>query len=339
MKAWIFKQQEDSSGLANLELRSDVPDLSDKPPAGFVKIKLKAVSLNPVDWKLMESPPSSWSTEHIPGVDGAGVVVAVGADVTELAVGSRVCLHSNLHELGTFAEYMYAPVHVVATLPDSVSFEEAAALPCAGLTAWQTVIHRSFISEGEVVFVDGAAGGVGRFVVQLATIHGGIVLASARSRYKETLLAMGAKEVIDWSQEDVVARIFSLTDGVGVQVVFDPLGGDEAVLRNFKMLSYAGRYVSILGRPEGVATVPAFAKCPSFHEVALGAVYTHGSFQEQQFFLKRALESLLDLVETKRLDCSITSTLPFSSLKEGLQTLKEGKSGGGKLVVQVDDVA
>ena len=166
MKAWVH----DSTGSPNtLECR----DIS-KPVLGKrdVLVRNHAIGLNPVDWKFIEWGHEAWYWPHIPGVDGAGVVEAVGEDVTTITVGARVAYHNDLLRPGSFAEFTAIPARAAISLPAGLSFTAAAALPCPWLTAWQAIEKVPARSEA-VMLLTGASGAVGGALLhhlhQLAT--------------------------------------------------------------------------------------------------------------------------------------------------------------------------
>lgn len=153
-------------------------------PDSFL-IRVKAAGVNPVDWKILAGYLDPMLDGHfplIPGWDVAGVVEAVGADATEYAVGDEVIGYVRKDEVqhGTFAELVAAPVRTLARKPASLSWQEAAGLPLAGLTAYQA-LDRVGVTAGETVLVHAAAGGVGSLAVQIAVAQGARVIGTVAS--------------------------------------------------------------------------------------------------------------------------------------------------------------
>ncbi|MEU6747098.1 NADP-dependent oxidoreductase [Spirillospora sp. NPDC046719] len=209
-----------------------------EPGPGDVLIRVHAACLNPPDWYARrgysnipaelfpggERPriPFPWT----PGSDASGVVAAVGPGVTGFAVGDAVfglIRFPSLDDGGrAYAEYTTAPAAHLARKPDGVDHVQAAAVPMAGLTAYQYLFDHVRLPEGQTVLVNGAAGGVGHFAVQLAKTRGAHVIAVASSRHEDFLRGLGADEYVDYTAtaaEDAVRD---------VDLVIDTVGGPDA---------------------------------------------------------------------------------------------------------------
>ena len=206
----------------------------DEPPVGegFVMVDVKAAGVNFPDILLVEGKyQMKPDTPFVPGMEVAGVISALGEGVQGMTVGDRVIAATML---GGFAEKVPVPASQLVPMPDSMSFEEGAALTTIYGTSYHALKDRARLKEGETVLVLGAAGGVGIATVQLAKAMGANVIAAASSAEKlEFCKANGADEVINYAEEDLKARAKALTGGKGVDVVYDPVGGDyaEAALR------------------------------------------------------------------------------------------------------------
>ncbi len=206
----------------------------DEPPLGegFVMIDVKAAGVNFPDILLVEGKyQMKPETPFIPGMEVAGVISALGDGVQGMKVGDRVIAATML---GGFAEKVPVPASQLVPMPDSMSFEEGAALTTIYGTSYHALKDRARLKEGETILVLGAAGGVGVATVHLAKAMGARVIAAASSAEKlEFCKANGADEVINYAEEDLKARAKELTGGKGVDVVYDPVGGDfsEAALR------------------------------------------------------------------------------------------------------------
>ena len=209
-------------------------DEIDEPPVGegFVMVDVKAAGVNFPDILLVEGKyQMKPDTPFVPGMEVAGVISALGEGVQGMTVGDRVIAATML---GGFAEKVPVPASQLVPMPDSMSFEEGAALTTIYGTSYHALKDRARLKEGETVLVLGAAGGVGIATVQLAKAMGANVIAAASSAEKlEFCKANGADEVINYAEEDLKARAKALTGGKGVDVVYDPVGGDyaEAALR------------------------------------------------------------------------------------------------------------
>ncbi|MFI6812623.1 NADP-dependent oxidoreductase [Nonomuraea sp. NPDC050328] len=191
-----------------------------------VLIEVKAVSVNPVDWQTAAGLLDSRFDVHfpvIPGWDVAGVVSRVGPTVREFGPGDEVFAYVRRDEIGagTFAERVAAPVRTVARKPAGLSWEQAAAVPVAGLTAYQAL---DGVSGGDTVLVQAAAGGVGGFAVQLARLRGARVIGTASSRNHPYLRGLGAEPVV--YGPGLEGRVRELAPE-GVSVVLDMYGGAD----------------------------------------------------------------------------------------------------------------
>jgi NADPH:quinone reductase-like Zn-dependent oxidoreductase len=238
----------------------------DDPPVGpdTVLVRTCATSVNPVDWKIRKGFLQGAYPHHppiIPGWDVAGVVEAVGpAVITGLRVGDEVYGYVRRDDVcwGTTAELVPAPQRTVSLKPSSLSFEEAAAVPLAGLTAYQCLVEALEVQAGERVLVHAAAGGVGRFAVQIALARGATVVGTASRRNHESLRALGVEEVVDYREGPVSEQLSDPVDAV-----LDLVGGDAladapkqvkdpsrvaSVIDPDTVLKQGGRYVFV--RPE-----------------------------------------------------------------------------------------
>ncbi|GCD21045.1 oxidoreductase [Cellulomonas algicola] len=229
---------------------SDVLELTDQPTpkvgADTVLVRVRAASVNPVDWKVREGYLDQIMDVHfpvVPGWDVAGVVERVGLDTTEYQVGDEVFgyVRKDWVHGGTFAEYVSAPVRTLAPKPSSLSFEEAAAVPLAGLTAYQS-IRRSGVTAGQTVLVHAAAGGVGGFAVQIAKALGATVVGTASESNHEFLRGLGAEPVT--YGDGLVERVRAIAPD-GVDVVLD-YGSPDAVETAPALLRDGGTIASIV---------------------------------------------------------------------------------------------
>ncbi|PJI85524.1 NADP-dependent oxidoreductase [Luteimicrobium subarcticum] len=229
---------------------ADVLQLSDLPVPKVgpdsVLVRVRAASVNPVDWKVRQGyldQVLDVDFPAVPGWDVAGVVERVGLDTPELSVGDEVYgyVRKDWLQGGTFAEFVAAPVRTLARKPASLSFEEAAALPLTGLTAYQT-IERSGLAAGQTVLVHAASGGVGSAAVQIAAARGARVIGTASERNHDFVRELGAEPVA--YGDGLADRVRALAPD-GVDVVLDYVGGD-AVATAPQVLRPGGTVVSIV---------------------------------------------------------------------------------------------
>ncbi|GAB7011627.1 NADPH:quinone reductase [Halorubrum trueperi] len=241
MRAVRYHEHGDESVLT-----VDTVDLPDPGPEEAL-VRIEAASVNPIDTYVREGyvrPPSG--LPHVGGSDLAGVVEAVGEDVTEVEEGDRVFATGlGLFSPGTYAEYTVAPAGQLAPLPDGVLFRDGAAAAMAFATAWRALVTRGDIELGDVALVHGAAGGVGHAAVQVAKAAGATVVGTARDgEPAEFARSVGADAVVDYRSEDLAADISEAADGREVDVVFEPQA-DAHLDANLACLARGGRIVII----------------------------------------------------------------------------------------------
>lgn len=199
MKAAVYTKGKSGKVLEIKDLEQPVPQNNE------VVIRVRAASVNPLDWRMKSQRP---------GVDVAGQVVAVGETVTQFKPGDAVFGAAK----GAFAEYACAPETKLVPKPESMSFEQAAALPIAGLTALQGLRDKGHLQPGQKVLINGAAGGVGTFAVQIAKSFGADVTGVCSTKNVELVRSLGADRVIDYTHDDFTEdsqRYDLLLDNVG----------------------------------------------------------------------------------------------------------------------------
>jgi NADPH2:quinone reductase len=198
----------------------DVPS----PGPGQALVKLAAVGLNFIDVQYRQGNYPPPSTPFTPGMEGAGTVEAVGPNVSDVAVGDRVAYTM---VIGTYAQYAVVPAARLVTLPSHIDLKTAAAVMLQGTTAHYLTSSTFPLNPGDTVLVHAAAGGVGQLIVQAARIRGARVIGTAGTAAKAALaLQAGATEVILYTEQDFEAEVKRLTNGRGVDVVYDSVGKD-----------------------------------------------------------------------------------------------------------------
>ncbi len=223
----------------------------DDPPVGpdTVLVRARATSVNPVDWKIREGYLQGAYPHHlpiVPGWDVAGVVEAVGPAVrTGLAVGDEVYGYVRRDDfaLGTTAELVAAPERTVTRKPAGLSFEEAAALPLVGLTAYQSLVETLEVQAGDRVLVHAASGGVGHVAVQIAKARGATVIGTASPDNHAWLRGLGADEVLDYAAGPISKQLEDV--GGKVDAVLD-LFGDDALADAPAQVHDTSRVVSVV---------------------------------------------------------------------------------------------
>jgi NADPH2:quinone reductase len=193
-------------------------------------IKLYGAGVNPIDTKLRQR--GTFYPEQMPailGCDGAGVVEAVGSAVSQFKPGDAVyycCGGLGASGTGNYAEYAVIPEHFAAPKPERLSFLEAAAAPLVLITAWEALYDRARLTADQTVLIQAGAGGVGHVAIQLAKLRGARVCTTVSTMDKARLVRqLGADEPILYPQTDVTAAVLAWTEGTGVDVAFDTVGG------------------------------------------------------------------------------------------------------------------
>jgi NADPH:quinone reductase-like Zn-dependent oxidoreductase len=290
------------------------------PAAGEVLVKVLATSVNAADWHCLRGKPLfSRATlglrrpkHRILGVDIAGQVEAVGSGVTRFKPGDEVYANLLDHGYGGFAEYVSAPVDVVSVKPAPLSFEEAAAVPMAAVTALQGLGHHGDIRPGQKVLINGASGGVGSFAVQIATSYGAEVTGVTSTRNLDLVRTLGADHVVDYTTTDVVRG------GRRYDLILDTVGN----------LS-----VPDLGRAlaeGGTAAVTGFTSVAKLIGVSLRGGTDIAMVQAH--VTSKDLELLATLIEAGAVRPVIDRRYPFAHIPAAIAYLEHGHAKG-KVVV------
>ncbi|MEU1851555.1 NADP-dependent oxidoreductase [Streptomyces sp. NPDC019990] len=279
-----------------------------------VLVRVRAAAVNPVDWKAREGylePLLEAAFPVVPGWDVSGVVVRPGAAVSEFDVGDEVIgyVREDFLSRGTFAEYVAAPLRTLARKPRNLSFEEAAGLPLAGLTAYQVLTKVLRVRRGETVLVHAAAGGVGSLAVQLGVHLGLRVIGTASEPNHDFVRSLGGEPVT--YGEGLGGRVRGLAPE-GVDAVFDTVGGD-ALKVSANVLAPEGRLVSIAD---------------------VGVVNYGGRY----YFVRpdpEDLRRLSELAEQGVVRVHVSRTFPLERAADAHRLNQEGRTRG-KIVVTVD---
>lgn len=280
---------------------------------GEVLIKIYAASVNPVDWKIRQGYLQPLLNHALPltlGWDVSGEVVAVGGGVIHLKVGDEVYSRPNIANNGSYAEYMTASAEEVALKPKSLTWQEAAGVPLAGLTAWQGLYELAKLEAGEQVLIHGGSGAVGQFAIQLAKLRGATVYTTTSARNTDLVLNFGADHAIDYQQVD----FSELRD---MDVVLDTIGG-EVQDKSWKTIKPGGRLLSIVQTPDEAVAVS--------HGVTASFYFIEPD--------RSQLEEMARLADAGKLVVNIDSEFPLNQIADAHERSESGRAQG-KIIINV----
>jgi len=280
---------------------------------GEVLIKIHAASVNPVDWKIRQGYLQPLLNHALPltlGWDVSGEVVAVGGGVMHLKVGDEVYSRPNIANNGSYAEYMTASAEEVALKPKNLTWQEAAGVPLAGLTAWQGLYELAKLEAGEQVLIHGGSGAVGQFAIQLAKLRGATVYTTTSARNTDMVLSLGADHAIDYQQVD----FSELRD---MDVVLDTIGG-EVQDKSWKTIKPGGRLLSIVQTPDA-AVAASHGVTASFY------------FIEPD---RSQLEEMARLADAGKLVVNIDSEFSLDQVADAHERSESGRAQG-KIIINV----
>lgn len=319
MKAVICKEH----GLPDkLELVSDWPE----PELGEqdVLIDVKAAGLNFPDVLMIQGKYQFQpDMPFVPGAEAAGVISAVGDKVTRHKVGDKVI---SMGAAGAFCERIVANEFGVFPMPEGLSFEQAAGVSITYFTSYYALKQRANIKEGETLLVLGAAGGVGTTAVELGKLMGAKVIAAASSDEKlELCKKLGADEVINYSEDSLKDKVKELTGGKGVDVVYDPVGGDfaEPAVRS---MAWNGRYL-VIGFASGpIPQIPLNLTLLKGCSL-VGVFWGRFSGEEPEVNLSNIAE-LWELFGRGKLNPVVTDVFPMAQYEDAFNCLIDRKARG-----------
>ena len=283
-----------------------------QPQPGEVLVRVYAAGVNPIDWKIRQGLLKDFQPvtfPYTPGIEVAGVVEDVGPGVMAFKRGQAVLGQTSA---GAYAEYLTVPVEALALKPQTLSFVEAATVPVGATTAWRTLFDNGRLTPGQRVLIQGAAGGVGLFAVQLAKWRGAQVIGTASTANLDFVRGLGADMVVDYTTtpvESVIQDVDLVLDGVGAQTLSSSLA----------VLKPGGTLISIAGPP------------PQEQARARGvrALMSRGA-------ASTPVQTFTQLIDEGQLKVTVGKTF---SLSEAQQAHEYGQSshGRGRIVLQIVD--
>jgi NADPH:quinone reductase-like Zn-dependent oxidoreductase len=278
-------------------------------------IRVQAAGVGPWDCSIRRGEWGMLPGHAFPlilGAEGAGVVEQAGEQVSGFQAGDAVYYYAP--PLGSYAEYVVVPAALVAAKPTSLDFVQAAAVPCSALTAHQVLTEELQLQRGETLYMTAAAGGTGSFALPLAQALGAQVIATASTRNHAYVQELGASEVIDYTQADVVETIRARYPG-GVDTAFDVLGG-ESLQRSLAVVRDGGRLAYI--------TLPQEVEAP--RQIAVRHVIGRPDGQR--------LALLGQLIDAGSLPVHLAAVLPLAEARQAHELVEAGHVRG-KIVLQV----
>ncbi|MBS7233384.1 quinone oxidoreductase [Flavobacterium psychroterrae] len=300
-----------------------------QPSAFEVLIKVEAVGVNFADIMRRNGKyyPEQTAGPYTIGAEVSGTIIEIGSDVANLKVGDFVVATPST---GGYAQYVSVPEGLVIPLPLGITASQATTLMAQGLTAALSIKHAGRMQAGESILIEGAAGGVGSFAVQLAKLYGaGKVIAAASSPEKRKIAEeLGADASVDYTQEGWSEKVKELTDGKGVDVVIE-LAGGETTGQALNAMAQFGRMV-YLGQSSGeVPNINPWDLTVPSHSVTGFSVFAYLGLPE---LLQSTLKEIIGFVLAGQLDLQIGAVLPLSQAAEA-HRLVEGRKSTGKVVL------
>jgi len=276
-----------------------------EPQAGQVRIRVRAASVNPVDWKL--AARASAGSRQIPGRDLAGIIDAVGPDADRWRPGDAVIAVATG---GAYAQFALAGVRAVASKPTDMSFAEAAGIPVVGETAWRAVVTVADVQKGQRVLIQGGAGGVGSSAVQVAKARGAYVIATASPNHEAFVRSLGADEFIDYHTARFEDRVKS------VDMVLNTVDA-ETGMRSMHVIRPGGILVSVVGPASPEACTAAHIRCAETGHVT-----------------GELLAPVVELANAGKFHVRIDQSLSLDDVAKAWQLSREGHTAG-KLVLEI----
>lgn len=342
MKAVILNQHGGPEALQYVE-DFPVPELA----LGEVLVRVKSTSLNRVDTVLRNGYPGlNLNFPHILGGDIAGEVVDISQGIGDDLIGSRVVVypiilpkernpkykgreHLNkgwkyygMHLNGSYCEYVAVPTESIIKLPGDISYESAAALPIAGLTAYNAVVRLGKLNEGETFFVWGGSGGLGTIAIQVAKASGAKVIATCgKNKKKQALLDLGADYVFNHNEDDVLSEVMKLYPE-GIDLVLDYVG-PTTFDKSFKMVANGGKILfcgMISGREVSVNIQQTYIRQISINGLFLGAPHD--------------FSNLLQLIAADEVKPVIAKTFDLKDMAEAHRYFESGDFVG-KIMINI----
>tara|TARA_B110000014_G_scaffold201305_1_gene150960 strand:- start:495 stop:1511 length:1017 start_codon:yes stop_codon:yes gene_type:complete len=307
------------------------------PPKGQVCVRIHRAGINFADLMMRQGLyGSNPDYPFTPGYEAAGEVISLGESVEGISLGQRVLAMTGF---GGYSEMVCIDATRVVPLPDSISYDQAAALPVTYGTAYHMLVHLGNLSEGETVLIHHAAGGVGTAVAQICEAYGVSKIIGTASAPKREFVESLGMHFVDSKSEDFVSICKSLTDGKGVHHAIDPVGGKH-LMRSYKALRRGGRLYSfgasaaVKGDKRSMVTaLRMWASTPRFDPLKMmrsnKAVYgVHMGLLDDESVFKGHLEALSGMLLKGQIDPIIDSVWRFEKVAEAQKHMHDRKNRG-----------
>ncbi|MCU5582430.1 NADP-dependent oxidoreductase [Bacillus toyonensis] len=303
-----------------------------------VLAEIHAASINPIDFKIRDGKVKMLLKYEMPlilGNDFSGVIVKVGAKVTNFKVGDEVYARPRKNKIGTFAEYIAIHENDIALKPNNLSFEEAASIPLVGLTSYQALHDIIQLQKGQKILIHAGSGGVGTFAIQLAKIMGATVTTTASEAGANLVTSLGVDEIINYKTEkfeDILKNY---------DAVFDTIGG-ATLEKSFNIIKSGGNIVSVSGMPNarfGKEFGSGFFKTLLFSLASkkLTALEKKHNAQYSFLFMKPSgdqLRTIANYIEAGQIKPVIDRVFPFEDAQKAMEYSESGRAKG-KIIVKM----
>lgn len=313
--------------------------ITPQPSENQVQVKIAAAGFNPIDYQMTENAMER-KLLHSPvlGREFSGVVTSIGKNVRDFKIGDAVfCGSGSMGSNGTYAEFICVPAEILVHLPKHVSFEQAAAIPSAGLTALQC-LNRMKAQTTDFIFIAGAAGGVGAMLVKLLLANGyqNLIVTAGNENSIEALVAIGLtkKQIINYKEENVYEAALLFNDNRKFDFVVDLVGNAIAVTAA-RVLKTNGVYADVTNFLTSESREVLFNKGATVLNISN---YAYG-LEKRYTYYKNGLEELASLLEQQLIEppnIEVMGNLEVSTVLKAHAVLRENRTNGKKLIMQIN---
>jgi len=310
-----------------------------QPESHQIQVKIMASGFNPIDYQMTENG-SERKLIHSPilGREFSGIITEIGDEVMEFKIGDAVfCGSGSMGSNGTYAEYICVPAGIAVKKPQNISFEEAAGIPSAGLTALQS-FKRMNASLTDSILITGGAGGVGNVFMKLLIAKGftNFVVTAGNEESIASLINLGVKQeqIINYRKEEIYEAAFSLNGNKKFDIAVDLVGNHVAEIAA-KLLKINGKYIDVTNFSTPESRGILFSRGATIHNISN---YAYG-VEKQYDYYKNGLTELSDLLENEIItppNINVIGGLSQETVDKALTILRENKTSGRKLIMQIN---